>query len=265
MNKFSIEQEMETFLKSKEIKSLFSSYKKAQDNESTESVFESEISEKFPTALLTLEKIGWADKFPLAYQELCKIHTEQGGKEDDFMLADDAGKFKKKFPQAYEALMASGLLEKFPDFFSDKIGGDDDILNQNVDHDLDVSDIGNSSISGLEGYASFDLAIDSLLTASASLDNLGFSKPSTDILKLASLIVEAKKKSEEKTKESKEDKKVKKNTDKDVKGKEDKKSDKKDKSSNKFPFPLNKKNENDDKKDNKDKKSLKDNLDKKKK
>lgn len=243
MTKFSIEQEMDSFLKSAEMKSLFSVYKTAQDSNS----FESVDADKFPLALLTLEKLGWADKYPLAYQELCDMHVAKGGKEDDFMLADDMNKFKEKNPKAYEALVSSGLLDKFPEFFSDKIGEDDDIMNQDIDHDLDVSDLGTTSVEGLEGFASFDVAVDGLLSASAALDNLGFVKSATEILTLTGLIVEAKKKAKEKK-----DSKSKSSKDKDSKKKDDKKDGKK-------PFPPKKDVKKDSKdKDSKDSKSSKD-------
>ena len=54
--------------------------------------------------------------------------------------------------------------------------------------------------------SAFDIAIDSLLTASAALDSVGFEKSSIISLKLASFVVEAKKKEKDK-KDSKKDKK----------------------------------------------------------
>jgi hypothetical protein len=57
--------------------------------------------------------------------------------------------------------------------------------------------------------ASYDVAIDSLLTASAALDSIGFEKSATISLQLASFIVEAKKKEvkKDKKKDMKKDKK----------------------------------------------------------
>jgi len=62
----------------------------------------------------------------------------------------------------------------------------------------------------LETAAGFDVAIDSLLTASAALDDLGMEKTATLSLKLAELVVEAKKTEKGKSKEDKEKEKAKK-------------------------------------------------------
>lgn len=56
----------------------------------------------------------------------------------------------------------------------------------------------------VKAEAAFDVAIDSLLTASAALDSVGMEKTATFSLKLASLVVEAKKKEEDKKKKDKE-------------------------------------------------------------
>jgi len=81
--------------------------------------------------------------------------------------------------------------------FADKAKADDSYAD---DEESDESDADDSDSDG-DSNAAFDVAIDSLLTASAALDSVGMEKSATFSLKLASLIVEAKKdKAEEKKK-----------------------------------------------------------------
>lgn len=124
------------------------------------------------------------------------------------------------------------------------------------DEDEDKEDDSDAS-DGLEPSAAFDVAIDSLLTASAALDSVGLGRGSALVLKLASLTVEAKKKdkkdkdSKKKDSQSAKDKKSDKKSDskksdkKDSQSAKDKKSDSKKsdskKSDSKKPFPFAKK------------------------
>ena len=63
------------------------------------------------------------------------------------------------------------------------------------DGEVDVSNVeDNAEAADMESAAAYDVAIDSLLTASAALDSVGLEKSAVISLKLASLIVEAKKK-----------------------------------------------------------------------
>lgn len=89
----------------------------------------------------------------------------------------------------------------------------------NADDNIEVHDDSNMSDDDT-AYASMDLAVDSLLTASAALDNVGMGDKSSFILKVASLVVEAKKKKVE-------DKKKKKDSKKDSKDSKDSKKDSK--------------------------------------
>ena len=66
----------------------------------------------------------------------------------------------------------------------------DDSASEEVEDESDACDKDED----LETSAHYDSAIDSLLVASASLDSLGFGRGSALSLKLASLVVEAKKK-----------------------------------------------------------------------
>ena len=90
---------------------------------------------------------------------------------DDFGFGDDT--FKEKFPEAYEYLQS----QKKP----------------SVDQ-FDLEERFPQTASLLDETLAFDVAIDSLLTASAALDNIGMEKTASLSLKLASLVVEAKKK-----------------------------------------------------------------------
>ncbi len=93
----------------------------------------------------------------------------------------------------------------------DKLLASDDNDAKDSSGSSDSSDSSSSSDScsaddDLETSAAFDVAIDSLLTASAALDSVGMSKSSAFSLKLASLVVEAKKAEKKDSKESKADK-----------------------------------------------------------
>jgi len=71
------------------------------------------------------------------------------------------------------------------------------------DHsDGDSSDASDGSSDDSKHSAAFDVAIDSLLTASAALDSVGMEKSASFSLKLASLVVEAKKKDKKDKKDS---------------------------------------------------------------
>lgn len=71
---------------------------------------------------------------------------------------------------------------------SDDVDADESNANDN-DVDADECSADDEKIS-----SAFDIAIDGLLTASAALDSVGFEKSSTLSLKIASFVVEAKKK-----------------------------------------------------------------------
>ena len=86
----------------------------------------------------------------------------------------------------------------------------------------------SDGVSAELGSSAFDVAIDSLLTASAALDKVGFEKGSSFSLKLASIVVEAKKKEKAKAKAKKDSK-----TSKDSKSSKDSKKTSKDSKSSK--------------------------------
>lgn len=92
------------------------------------------------------------------------------------------------------------------------------------------SDEADSSYADDMESSAFDVAIDSLLTASAALDNVGMEKSAALSLKLASIVVEAKKK-EKDSKKSKKDSKKSDSNDARSKKKDDSKKDSKSSSS----------------------------------
>jgi hypothetical protein len=108
---------------------------------------------------------------------------------------------------------------------------DDNDARKKKDDEDDKKDDSDASDS-LEPSVAFDVAIDSLLTASAALDQVGLERGSALVLKIASLTVEAKKKDKkdsQSAKDKKSDKKDSKKSDKkDSQSAKDKKSDKKD-------------------------------------
>jgi hypothetical protein len=73
-----------------------------------------------------------------------------------------------------------------------------DTDSSDADDEDDASD-GDS----MQSSAAYEVAVDSLLTASAALDSLGFDRGSVFTLKIASLVVEAKKKEEKKKSDKK--------------------------------------------------------------
>ena len=81
----------------------------------------------------------------------------------------------------------------------DSCSADDDVEEDDNDAEtMDVSEEGTCDVDDLNAglydvSANYDVAIDSLLTASAALDSVGLEKSSTVSLKLASLVLEAKK------------------------------------------------------------------------
>lgn len=94
----------------------------------------------------------------------------------DSMMADDNDAKKKKDSEDSKDS-------------KDSSAADDDKDSSAADDDEELSS------------AAFDVAIDSLLTASAALDSVGLARGSALSLKLASLVVEAKKKDSSKDKE----------------------------------------------------------------
>src|ERR1700722_1506545 len=104
-------------------------------------------------------------------------------KKEDSSSADDNEAKKKKFN-----------FEK-----SDESSADDNEARKKKEED-------SSSADDLQPSVAFDVAIDSLLTASAALDSLGLDRGSSFALKIASFVVNAKKKEKE-SKKSKKDSK----------------------------------------------------------
>lgn len=73
--------------------------------------------------------------------------------------------------------------------------------DENQSHDgkdaadsVDADDCSMADDAGLDALAQYDIAVDSLLVASAALDEIGTETGSKGVIRLASLVVEAKKK-----------------------------------------------------------------------
>lgn len=92
----------------------------------------------------------------------------------------------------------------------DKKEEEEDKEDKEDKDDKDEKDKNDAFDSEEMSSSAFDLAIDSLLTASAALDSVGMEKSSTLSLKLASLVVEAKKKDQDKKDKGSADDKAKK-------------------------------------------------------
>lgn len=104
---------------------------------------------------------------------------------------------------------------------SDSSDADDD------DNDARKKKDEDEASDGLETSVAYDVAIDSLLTASAALDSVGLGRGSAFSLKLASLVVEAKKKDKDAKKDKKKDSQSAKDKKSDSKKDDKKKSDSK--------------------------------------
>lgn len=142
----------------------------------------------------------------------------------DSSMADDqdAKKDPKDSMKAADTQSANTLDSSTKNPYPGKQYDADEYRNADVLRADDASDEKVSS--------AFDVAIDSLLTASAALDHVGLGRGSAISLKLASLVVEAKKKEKDSKKSSKDSKKSSKDSQsaKDKKSKDSKDSKKSD-------------------------------------
>lgn len=106
-------------------------------------------------------------------------------------------------------------------YMADDGMSDDHMMDNSMSYDaedgMDMSPAMSHMSEEMASTAAFDVAIDGLLTASAALDAVGMSNSSTVSLKLASLIVEAKKVVKEEKKNKKKSTKNKKLTSADFK------------------------------------------------
>lgn len=144
--------------------------------------------------------------------------------EYDNHFADDNDAKKKKdsskesssdSSDANDKVSGSGVGSDPYVFPTDKITGKPSKADDGAADDLEVA-------------AAYDVAIDSLLSASAALDSVGLDRGSVLTLKIASLVVEAKKKEKDSKKSKKDSKKDSKKSDKkDSQSAKDKKSDSK--------------------------------------
>jgi len=131
-------------------------------------------------------------------ETMCAEHNEVDScSANDSLSADDNDAKKKKFPFNFEKKEDSCEADDDNDAKKKKEESED---SDKAD-DVTVDNAFASDEEELEASASFDVAIDSLLTASAALDSVGMEKSSSLSLKLASLVIEAKKKEKDSKKE----------------------------------------------------------------
>jgi len=140
--------------------------------------------------------------------------------EFDVAWKDENGKMKTKKVKVKEDSMKD--FEKSLKSLVKEMKGED----EEKDDDKAADHKDPSSLYGLSAATAFDVATDSLLTASAALDEVGMDNGSKLSLKLASLVVEAKKSAKEKVKKemSKQDKELDKTRLKEEKDKETKRA-----------------------------------------
>lgn len=124
-------------------------------------------------------------------------------KDDESSADDDQDARKKKKDESSSSSSDSSSADdqdakKKKDKSSDESSADDDDAKKKKD------DSSADDAFEMEASAAYDVAIDSLLTASAALDSVGLGRGSAFSLKLASLVVVAKKKEKDAKKDSKE-------------------------------------------------------------
>ncbi|HEY5268016.1 MAG TPA: hypothetical protein VII94_02685 [Candidatus Saccharimonadales bacterium] len=143
----------------------------------------------------------------------------------DSAMADDNDARKKKEDSSDSSSASDWNDARKKKEDSDSSSADDD--DNDARKKKEDSDSSSADDEELEAAAAFDVAIDSLLTASAALDSVGLGQGSSLTLKIASLVVQAKKKEEKSKKDEKKKKDDKKKSSKDSQSAKDKKSDSK--------------------------------------
>lgn len=128
-----------------------------------------------------------------AADKCAKCHKDKDSCMCDSAMADDQDAKKKKDDKDSSSASDSNDAKKKED--KDSSSADDQDAKKKKDDESSADDEDKIS-------SAFDVAIDSLLTASAALDSVGLGRGSAISLKLASLTVEAKKDSK-KMKDSK--------------------------------------------------------------
>ena len=173
----------------------------------------------------------FATQYKKASESMCEKHSKM-----DSCDADDENDARRKAKKDADEEDKASAWDDNDARRKAKRDAEEDTASADDDTEEDTEE-DTASANDLEASAAFDVAIDSLLTASAALDSVGLGRGSALTLKIASLVVEAKKKD---SKDKKDDKKKK-----DDKNKKDTQS-AKDKKSN--PFAKKKDDKKDDKK-----------------
>jgi uncharacterized membrane protein YgcG len=149
------------------------------------------------TSLMSLPKLS------LVLPVKCSKEMMKNSSISDFVASQMDAVLNSK---NHQELFANTWVKKASDDSSDSSSmmvDDADARDHKQDDDSD--DCSAADDGEMEVSASFDVAIDSLLTASAALDDVGMEKNSALSLRIASLVVEAKKKVKEDKKKGKMD------------------------------------------------------------
>lgn len=146
------------------------------------------------------------DLFATQYKRAAAACTKCGKDSESCMcdsaMADDQDARKKKKEESDSASADDQDARKKKKEESSDSSSADDADSASVD-DSEDSASADDEDSSMQSSAAFDVAIDSLLTASAALDSLGLDRGSVFTLKIASLVVNAKKKDDKKKKDKK--------------------------------------------------------------
>jgi hypothetical protein len=224
-----VAQQMDKILGSEEHKSLYgSTYKTASEKcmKCHEDKGECSCDDSSADDSSSSDENSAEDIYTTAYVKAAVTDLQRANMQNlasKLMAASKAPKSQEalkavvnSFPEAAKQLKGVHLLMKYLGYFGSE---DKDKTNKDLSHAEDE----------MSSEASLETAVDSLLTASAALDEIGFTKGAALSLKLASLVVEsAKKKKEDKKKKMSNKEKMKM-----LRDKKDKKSGKSDSKSSK--------------------------------
>ena len=176
----------------------------------------------------TISNQGGSVKFP---DQKINAKPPAVSKADDSFADDDDNDARKKKKDSSSSSSDSSDADDDNDARKKKDSSSSSSDSSDADDDdndarkkKDDSDDSSMADDGLEPSVAFDVAIDSLLTASAALDSVGLGRGSALTLKIASLVVEAKKKDKDSKKSKKDSKDSKKDSKKDSQSAKDKKS-----------------------------------------
>lgn len=216
---------MDTALKSEEYKSLFGTQYKTADDKMCAKCHKDMEHCMCDSAMADDNDARSGKKCPKCHESMkdceCDVSMADDNaakkKEKDSMKADDQDAKKKEKDSSWaddqDAKKHQLPFEKKDDHSANTL--DSSLKNPYPGKQYDADEYRNGDVLRADDDAgkddkvssAFDLAIDSLLTASAALDSIGLGKGSALSLKLASIVVDAKKKEKDSKKSKKDDKK----------------------------------------------------------